>query len=70
MFQEPTIKRKEVKYMIVDDCWTENLDLVLFMIISSLDFKDEFDVALQIENLRSCLASQREGSFCAAADYQ
>jgi hypothetical protein len=26
MFREPT-KRKEVKYLIIDDCWTGNLDL-------------------------------------------
>lgn len=34
MFQGPT-KRKEVKYSILVDCLTENLDLLLFMIISS-----------------------------------
>ena len=50
MFQEPT-KRKEVKYMIIDDCFSENLDpaAVLFMIISTLDLNDEFEVALQVD---------------------
>ena len=42
---------KEVKYMIIDDCFSENLDpaAVLFMIISTLDLNDEFEVALQVD---------------------
>ena len=31
---------EEVKYMILDDCWTENLDPSLFMISFSLDLKN------------------------------
>jgi hypothetical protein len=52
MFQGGPTKRKEVTYFIVDDCcWTENLDPVFFMISSSLDLNDGFEVGspLQVE---------------------
>jgi hypothetical protein len=56
MLQSPT-KRKEVKYWIVDESLTENLDPVFFMISSSLELKDEFEVVLlQFEHLCSGLA--------------